>query len=877
MRFFWLSTFGLGASAVGGALIGGCSLCLVDFLIPAWASPNNSARLQSLLRPTLLRRSSPPRVAAAPARCGPGRRRSALRLASTARRQRDGEPAWHRRQRRERAAARVLASVAAARDRLARHHSAQRGSGLPLGMGRGGGSGGGNGGGGAGIPIDALISFLNGYRGGGGQGGGNGGRSGGGGGKGAGGRGGGGGGASSGGTSGARGAAAGGGGTGRAARDGEWLCGCAFSNRSHRQVCLRCGGPRTQAGAKPGGAARAGGGAGGGGQRAASSGNGQSGGDLLGPYTVRVGGVRPAARTASQTATTRNSSTVQAGGVSLRPHATWANGGGPVGANGAVPILSWAGRAAAAATLQPQRLAAPGGTGGGGGATTTATLVERGPVAAGGGGNQAASVDAKLAESHSADADASDGFVEVRRRGRPRGADGAAGEGTPPGQGIDENGRCAAEDEEDAAAMQWRLDDEGTEEDEEAQDAAAATSQRPSHELLWEDLQAHRKELKELRRQWPEGHWTIAAALEKVQLAEDAWRSEKPAPQPSRALLRAEQAVRKAEGRADGLVAKINRLDQEYEEKRQELEQALMEERHKLRDCRLELRRAQAEVGAASRRADGDDRSANGDSATPCGDDGAVRTAVESLEAEVAPQMAALVEGLEASGAADDVKQCAQALMAKLHDVHGSLQQHARARAQGEDCGAWHWGADSGHSRYDMADGDSLPELSDSDRRQYGVGWHHWQPQYATQYDWGSGWYGHGGWGYQGSYQQLYRDEWAGAAGDSDRAGDERPNKRWKADDSAMDEQLYEHMAVPAHITTGAPNGAQGASTAGTAGGAAAAPATPNAADAAALRSKVAEFKARAGEKGIEVGDIDFDQVTSDQLDSLAAARLGQP
>ncbi len=58
-----------------------------------------------------------------PLRCSAATARPPCSCAATA--QRTGEPAWHRRQRRRRAQDRVLARVAAAREALARHHSAQ--------------------------------------------------------------------------------------------------------------------------------------------------------------------------------------------------------------------------------------------------------------------------------------------------------------------------------------------------------------------------------------------------------------------------------------------------------------------------------------------------------------------------------------------------------------------------------------------------------------------------------------------------------------------------------------------------------------------------------------------------------------------------------
>ncbi len=93
----------------------GCSLCLgascwsvADTLgtLPLRGWPNHCAALCGLPAPLIVSHCPPSRSCAITA-------------------QRTGEPAWHRRQRRRRAQDRVLARVAAAREALARHHSAQ--------------------------------------------------------------------------------------------------------------------------------------------------------------------------------------------------------------------------------------------------------------------------------------------------------------------------------------------------------------------------------------------------------------------------------------------------------------------------------------------------------------------------------------------------------------------------------------------------------------------------------------------------------------------------------------------------------------------------------------------------------------------------------
>ncbi len=154
-------------------------------------------------------------------------------LATAATRPR-GEPAWHRRARRERGHARALLRVAAAQDLLGRHHSAQRPSRSAAAMGRRGF--GGSNGGQANNLLAQLLQAALANGGGGAKGGGKGGgmqRNGLG--KGGGGRGGG-------------GAAATG--RGQAPRDGDWRCPrCEFINFAYRSSCLQC----DRAGAKGGG------------------------------------------------------------------------------------------------------------------------------------------------------------------------------------------------------------------------------------------------------------------------------------------------------------------------------------------------------------------------------------------------------------------------------------------------------------------------------------------------------------------------------------------------------------------------------------------------------------------------------------------------
>ncbi len=308
-------------------------------------------------------------------------------------------------------------------------------------------------------------------------------------------------------------------------------------------------------------------------------------------------------------------------------------------------------------------------------------------------------------QGNNGNADGDDAYTLVQSRGRGRPGGGAASSAAATRNAEGENMVVDVEGDGTACGTEQGWTEEGG-----AQDDDGGAEQRPAHQVLWDELQKERAELKALRRQWPEGHWAVATAEERVGIAEAAWRSEKPSPLSSRALLRAEQAVRKAEGRESNLVASIKDLDAEYERKREEMGQALAEERSKLDECRMALQRVQEQVGAEGRRGPDITRDTRGE--------GVVRAAVSSLEADVALELAALVDGLDACGASDEVKQRAQALMARLHTVHGELHQLTESQGHRDPQAWWQYGQDSGgqHQQwYDMAQEESLLELSEHD------------------------------------------------------------------------------------------------------------------------------------------------------------------
>ncbi len=565
----------------------------------------------------------------------------------------------------------------------------------------------------------------------------------------------------------------------------------------------------------------------------------------------------------------------------MRPQARRTDGQGPVGANGTRPMLpcSWASRVAAEAAGTPTPATAAGGGGRAGAAAAPPgadQLDQRAPapetprMQPTPGGADAMACDGGGAE---------DGWCTVAaRRGRFRGAAGATGgtssATTPAGAAAERHKEDEAEAHETSSlAERWGRDEEYAEEDEEGRDEEEVDD-RPAHQRLWDELQVHRADLKRIKRQWPDGHWAVVAAREKVDIAETAWRNEKPTPQPSRALQRAEQAVRRAAARAEDIEKKIDKLNAEYARKKEELEAALVEEEAKLQECREALACAQEEVGAEGR------RQRHGAEHEPGA--GAVRAAVAVMEEEVAPQLAALLEGLEASGVEEAVKQNAQGLYAKLHSVHSELHNLATAAetAHGRCDQGWQrsnwWHGHSGHDRrsFDIGDDDSLPDLSNEDWE----GWHGWQHQYQAQYTYG--WGGYDGWGGHGQgHWQAHRAQRHEANGPADEC-EEPPNKKGKAGPAAMEEQRYEDMQVPAHLTAGTGGGTAGEADAATAAGAAAEEADAGhaaggEAQRTALQARVQDFQAKANAKGVDVSDVDFSTITAQQLSLLATTRLG--
>ncbi len=198
------------------------------------------------------------------------------------------------------------------------------------------------------------------------------------------------------------------------------------------------------------------------------------------------------------------------------------------------------------------------------------------------------------------------------------------------------------------------------------------------HQDLWRALQAEREELKALRKKWGDAHWTVQGAQERVAAAEERWKQGKPATPLSRALQRAEQAVRRADERVDQTITKIKALDEEYNNKRDALEEALVEERTRARDLKHRLAEAQAAVGEEAARARGGGGRGAGAAGGAANDDKKVlASSVEAIQSRIAPQLAAVAEALEAGGGPQELRQ-------QVHALTSHVQHHRGARGDAE-------------------------------------------------------------------------------------------------------------------------------------------------------------------------------------------------
>ncbi len=250
----------------------------------------------------------------------------------------------------------------------------------------------------------------------------------------------------------------------------------------------------------------------------------------------------------------------------------------------------------------------------------------------------------------------------------------------------------------------------------------------PTHQQLWRTLQEEREELRDLRKRWPDTHWTVRGAIERVEAAEEAWRKGRPEVAQSRKLQRAEQAVKRANGRVDSLQGKLNDLEEDYRRRKEELAGQLRDARAKLQEAQGVLREVKLGV-AEDGRGDSD-----GNLADQAGENAQVlRQTVDVLGKEIGPQLLLVSEMFDDGSDGEAVKATFRSVVSKLHAMYGVLQSKTEQDQA----------ADGRHFR--LADEESeLPELTEADYAQYGTGY---EPQGDGWQHWNAGgghWQGHG-------------------------------------------------------------------------------------------------------------------------------------
>ncbi len=525
------------------------------------------------------------------------------------------EPAWHRRQRRQRGSARTLLRVAAAADLLGNHHSSQFSMG---GRGRQGGGGGGaenggfnyggNGGNGprqwdsdVGQVLRALQqqsqqnqrllqSLCGGSRGGIGGG--------------------------IGGQGQHRGGAAGKGNGGDAHRRDLWACQCGFRrNFRDRWYCYQCGLPWSASGGGSSADSRGGGGGGASGARGAASGGGVGavggarGGQCgqLASCGVTPGSLRPGGW--AQSSTTQQRMPQAAGGGLCPPAVSRPNAGGtsssaapqgsgPVGASGNKPVLAWPGKPVAPPSPMADRgvsyaAAVSGGT------KPSQSAPQLGGTPEAGKQVENKQPRAKIDE---------DGFTTVTRRGATKTSDERQGDGMAVDEGKGVLGPCVQADSEERRG--------GAEGGDRGQDDARTEAPPAVH--AHEELQEEERppSIEELREDWEKKKQTLAwlekqgrleddavlqAARQQCEAAKETWLARKD-PRPLHLRLRwAEEALEKARKNKERMEAQVRELDEDYETKRAALCELLGQarERHKQRLDKVDEIRREIAAGVS--------------------------------------------------------------------------------------------------------------------------------------------------------------------------------------------------------------------------------------------------------------------------------------
>ncbi len=592
-------------------------------------------------------------------------------------------------------------------------------------------------------------------------------------------------------------------------------------------------------------------------------------------------------------------------------------------------MLSWAARLTAGGGAADNRTALNRPAGPGAGAATSSGT--RSTTTTSATGTTATAANPSSGRGRAPEAVADDGFTAVRRgrwssdsqaadNAMQDGATGGVASPARPARGGDDgleqsrgadsarNGDGDLEEAPHGSPGGQRQDPWHTDGD--ADMGEGETQHETTHHDLFRELQEEREELRTLRKKWGNDHWTVKASIQRVQEAEAAWRREKPSTAPSRMLQRAEHALKKADARIDQIYEKLEQLDNEYWERQRELQDQLGAAKEKQEEAQEQLRQARVEVANEGRQHGTDaPAAANGR------DRQLLVDTVATLREDIGPQLMAVTDLVQTTvtEGGEDVKQKLQAVVARMHDMFGVLQQHAQEQPHATHGQQW-----QGQRYYDLT-AEDLPELTEE--------------EYPYCYGYGNdgrcgNWHGYG-YQYQGYHQNWHGWNY-GQSADVDKRGEAREaglrpgegtpaTKKVRVVSDDMEQQEFDDMQVPAHLNADSPSATTGnvqldpaaANAAAPAAAAAAADAnTTNAAgggnatgdngvratsgcanapaDAAAAaaaaevqarllhEANIGKFVALAQSKGVNIDDIDLATITTTQLQQFAEQRLSK-
>jgi hypothetical protein len=391
---------------------------------------------------------------------------------------------------------------------------------------------------------------------------------------------------------------------------------------------------------------------------------------------------------------------------------------------------------------------------------------------------------------------------------------------------------------EDACAWQ-DVDDEGGE----VEDGPAP------HQALWEAWQKAKAELRRFRQlDLGDDHWTVVEASARVDDAEEAWRAARPQAAISNRFRGAERAVNRATARAERVTRDIEQLEEFFNHQRQVLQDQLEAANAKVLEAEGRLRDLRAELGGAAAASSG----ADGD-----GDARVIQVAAQCLASEVGPALTSVADLLD-SGDPAEAKSQVQAVLSRLSVVHSDLSASAERHAA------------RGPRLYSLVDDDvdgADWEESDEEWENPAVARRGSPTAGATS---GCGAASATPVRAQGPWPQDRQRPHAGDAGaTAPAAAAAAPTARWsrtsqchweregklrRVDCDSMEEQSFADMSVPAHLEPAL-------------GG--------DSATQEEIRARcVAEFRAAAEARGVDITDVDLGSADQQQLEQLASERF---